>query len=181
MLLHYYRFQVSRPFDRLDDLQGLRKIKLGQQVRLCVHFPFCSPLDVRVVTDPNDPALSIDAPHYLTVSPLISRKKRISCTNTHFRTSTRFMPRATEEKELRSECKMRCSSLRNGVAKSHFFSLDTGVDFDHPVLGGGKWGPGNKVIGGYDFVGDAYNGAIFLQIFNKISPTASQYIYRRRQ
>ncbi|EMD33648.1 hypothetical protein CERSUDRAFT_159874 [Gelatoporia subvermispora B] len=33
--------------------------------------------------------------------------------------------------------------------------LDTGVDYTNPVLGGG-FGPGFKVIGGFDFVGDAY-------------------------
>jgi subtilisin family serine protease len=37
------------------------------------------------------------------------------------------------------------------------FSIDTGVDYKHPFLGGG-FGPGFKVAGGYDFVGDAYNG-----------------------
>ncbi|CAE6448675.1 unnamed protein product [Rhizoctonia solani] len=35
--------------------------------------------------------------------------------------------------------------------------IDTGVDYTHPALGG-KFGPGNKIIGGYDFVGDAYTG-----------------------
>jgi subtilase family serine protease len=35
--------------------------------------------------------------------------------------------------------------------------IDTGVDYTHPALGG-KLGNGNKVIGGYDFVGDAYTG-----------------------
>jgi hypothetical protein len=35
--------------------------------------------------------------------------------------------------------------------------IDSGVDYNHPALGG-KFGPGNKVIGGYDFVGDDYTG-----------------------
>jgi subtilisin family serine protease len=35
--------------------------------------------------------------------------------------------------------------------------IDSGIDYTHPALGG-KFGPGNKVIGGYDFVGDAYTG-----------------------
>ncbi|KAF9467400.1 pyrolysin [Collybia nuda] len=35
--------------------------------------------------------------------------------------------------------------------------LDTGIDYTHPVLGGG-FGPGHKVIGGFDLVGDAYDG-----------------------
>ncbi|KAH6906334.1 peptidase [Coprinopsis sp. MPI-PUGE-AT-0042] len=35
--------------------------------------------------------------------------------------------------------------------------LDTGIDYTHPNLGGGI-GPGKKVIGGYDFVGDDYTG-----------------------
>ncbi|CAE6463465.1 unnamed protein product [Rhizoctonia solani] len=37
--------------------------------------------------------------------------------------------------------------------------IDSGVDYTHPSLGG-KLGPGNKVIGGYDFVGDNYTGAV---------------------
>lgn len=36
--------------------------------------------------------------------------------------------------------------------------IDTGVDYTHPDLGG-KFGPGNKIAGGYDFVGDAYDGS----------------------
>lgn len=48
----------------------------------------------------------------------------------------------------------------------HFFSIDTGVDFDHPSLGNGQWGPGHKIVGGYDFVGDAYNGAMLFQLFS---------------
>ncbi|KAF8894316.1 pyrolysin [Gymnopilus junonius] len=35
--------------------------------------------------------------------------------------------------------------------------IDTGIDYTHPFLGGGI-GPGHKVIGGFDFVGDAYDG-----------------------
>ncbi|EJD37123.1 subtilisin-like protein [Auricularia subglabra TFB-10046 SS5] len=34
-------------------------------------------------------------------------------------------------------------------------NIDTGVDYTHPSLGGG-FGPGFKVAGGYDLVGDAY-------------------------
>ncbi|KAJ7693337.1 pyrolysin [Mycena rosella] len=36
--------------------------------------------------------------------------------------------------------------------------LDTGIDYTHPFLGAG-FGPGFKVAGGYDLVGDAYTGA----------------------
>lgn len=34
--------------------------------------------------------------------------------------------------------------------------MDTGIDYDHPDLGG-CFGPGCRVFTGYDFVGDAYN------------------------
>jgi subtilisin family serine protease len=34
--------------------------------------------------------------------------------------------------------------------------IDTGVDYHHPDLGGG-FGPGSRVVTGYDFVGDRYN------------------------
>ncbi|TFK50631.1 subtilisin-like protease [Heliocybe sulcata] len=36
--------------------------------------------------------------------------------------------------------------------------IDTGIDYNHPLLGSGI-GAGFKVIGGYDFVGDAYTGS----------------------
>ncbi|KAF8694321.1 hypothetical protein AX14_002085, partial [Amanita brunnescens Koide BX004] len=36
--------------------------------------------------------------------------------------------------------------------------IDTGIDYTHPLLGGG-FGPGHKVVGGHDFVGNAYNGS----------------------
>jgi subtilisin family serine protease len=36
--------------------------------------------------------------------------------------------------------------------------IDSGVDYTHPALGGG-FGPGFKIIGGYDFVGEESNGA----------------------
>ena len=36
--------------------------------------------------------------------------------------------------------------------------IDTGIDYNHPDLGGG-FGAGFRVAMGYDFVGDAYNGA----------------------
>ncbi|KAF5371300.1 hypothetical protein D9758_004263 [Tetrapyrgos nigripes] len=36
--------------------------------------------------------------------------------------------------------------------------LDTGIDYTHPALGGG-FGPGHKVIGGFDLVGDDYDGS----------------------
>ncbi|KAF9050468.1 peptidase [Panaeolus papilionaceus] len=35
--------------------------------------------------------------------------------------------------------------------------IDTGIDYTHPALGG-AFGPGHKIIGGHDFVGDDYNG-----------------------
>lgn len=57
--------------------------------------------------------------------------------------------------------------VMTGVDKVHargFFGkgikigiLDTGIDYTHPLLGGAI-GPGNKIIGGYDFVGDNYTG-----------------------
>ncbi|KAI0744031.1 subtilisin-like protease [Daedaleopsis nitida] len=46
--------------------------------------------------------------------------------------------------------------IMTGVDKLHAQDITgKGIDFTHPSLGGAI-GPGNKVIGGYDFVGDAY-------------------------
>jgi minor extracellular serine protease Vpr len=36
--------------------------------------------------------------------------------------------------------------------------MDTGIDYDHPDLGGG-FGPGFRVVTGHDFVGDAFNAS----------------------
>ena len=36
--------------------------------------------------------------------------------------------------------------------------MDTGIDYHHPDLGGG-FGPGTRVVAGYDFVGDRYDAA----------------------
>ncbi|TFK67380.1 subtilisin-like protease [Pluteus cervinus] len=36
--------------------------------------------------------------------------------------------------------------------------IDTGIDWKHPTLGAG-FGPLNKIIGGFDLVGDAYDGS----------------------
>ncbi|KAF7315418.1 Pyrolysin [Mycena indigotica] len=35
--------------------------------------------------------------------------------------------------------------------------IDSGIDYSHPSLGG-KFGSGNKIAGGFDFVGDGYTG-----------------------
>jgi minor extracellular serine protease Vpr len=45
--------------------------------------------------------------------------------------------------------------------------MDTGVDYDHPDLGG-CFGPGCRVIAGYDFVGDDYNADDDSPSFNPI-------------
>jgi minor extracellular serine protease Vpr len=37
--------------------------------------------------------------------------------------------------------------------------IDSGIDYHHPDLGGG-FGPGYRVVTGYDFVGDRYNAAV---------------------
>ncbi|KZW03532.1 pyrolysin [Exidia glandulosa HHB12029] len=37
--------------------------------------------------------------------------------------------------------------------------IDTGIDYRHPSLGNGSFGKGFKVAGGYDFVGDDYDGS----------------------
>jgi minor extracellular serine protease Vpr len=45
--------------------------------------------------------------------------------------------------------------------------IDTGLDYDHPDLGG-CFGPGCRVEVGYDFVGDAYNTDSTLASFNPV-------------
>jgi hypothetical protein len=50
------------------------------------------------------------------------------------------------------------SSTRKDSPDGLFIGIvDTGVDYNHPALGGG-FGPGYKVVTRYDLVGDAYDG-----------------------
>jgi hypothetical protein len=68
------------------------------------------------------------------------------------------MLRASKAKESRLPCKPHpSSSSANPPSSLRCCSIDSGVDYGHPFLGGGI-GPGKKVIGGYDFVGDDYYG-----------------------
>jgi subtilisin family serine protease len=45
--------------------------------------------------------------------------------------------------------------------------MDTGIDYDHPDLGGG-FGPGKRVVTGWDFVGDDYNADSTSPSFNPV-------------
>jgi len=45
--------------------------------------------------------------------------------------------------------------------------MDTGIDYDHPDLGGG-FGPGNRVVTGWDFVGDDFNADPTSDAFNPV-------------
>ncbi|TFK66528.1 subtilisin-like protease [Pluteus cervinus] len=82
-------------------------------------------------------------------------------------------PKLLEENEVQSADaqtipRSRSTLIMAGVDKVHAQGnfgqgikigiIDTGIDYTHPLLGGG-FGPGFKVAGGYDFVGDAYNGS----------------------
>ena len=49
-------------------------------------------------------------------------------------------------------------------------SVGTGFDYTHP-LPGGNFGPGNKVIGGYDFVGDKYDASKYPLFVKSCSST----------
>lgn len=51
--------------------------------------------------------------------------------------------------------------------------MDTGIDYDHPDLGG-CFGPGCRVVMGWDFVGDAYNADDASPSYNPV-PTPDPY------
>ena len=74
------------------------------------------------------------------------------------------MLRESSERVSRLACKLHPISLYLYSSLSETgSSIDTGIDYTHPLLGGAI-GPGHKVIGGFDFVGDAYDGAYFSPI-----------------
>lgn len=51
--------------------------------------------------------------------------------------------------------------------------MDSGIDYDHPDLGG-CFGPGCKVVSGWDFVGDAYNNDSTAASYNPV-PTPDPF------
>ena len=53
----------------------------------------------------------------------------------------------------RSELGLTGQNVRVGV-------IDTGIDYDHPDLGNGCFGPGCRVAYGYDFVGDGFQAGV---------------------
>jgi len=57
----------------------------------------------------------------------------------------------------RLECKADPCCSGTALITDGFNSIDTGIDYKHPSLGGG-FGQGFLVAGGYDFVGDAFTG-----------------------
>jgi hypothetical protein len=73
------------------------------------------------------------------------------------RVSTKFTRRETLERVSRLECRPNACSSERALKIDEINSIDTGIDYKHPTLGGG-FGPGHLVSGGYDFVGDAYTG-----------------------
>ena len=75
----------------------------------------------------------------------------------YHRVSTKFTQREILERVSRLECKVDLWSSRRALLIDGFNSIDTGIDYKHPSLGGG-FGQGFLVAGGYDFVGDAFTG-----------------------
>ncbi|MDC3982921.1 S8 family serine peptidase [Polyangium jinanense] len=53
----------------------------------------------------------------------------------------------------RSQLGLTGTNVRVGI-------IDSGVDYDHPDLGGGCFGPGCRVQYGYDFVGDGFQSGV---------------------
>ncbi|KAL5632826.1 hypothetical protein ACGC1H_005690 [Rhizoctonia solani] len=71
--------------------------------------------------------------------------------------SDSYQPRDTQPSHVMTGVdKLHAEGIRGNGIKIGI--IDSGIDYTHPALGG-KFGPGNKVIGGYDFVGDAYRGS----------------------
>ncbi|KAF9363193.1 hypothetical protein BGX34_004657 [Mortierella sp. NVP85] len=83
------------------------------------------------------------------VSPLtiVSPPKQVQSTRSPIVSSALSMTGATR---VHSQLGLKGKGIKVGV-------IDTGVDFNHPALGG-CFGEGCKIAFGYDFVGDAFDG-----------------------
>lgn len=73
------------------------------------------------------------------------------------RVSTLCTKRVFSVRALQLQCEQFVASYFVSESLNSLTSIDTGVDYNHPLLGGGI-GLEKKVLGGYDLVGDSYNG-----------------------
>ena len=74
------------------------------------------------------------------------------------RVSTKFTQRETSGRVSRLECRRNACSSGRALIIDKFNSIDTGIDYTHPSLGGTFGVSASLVQGGYDFVGDAFTG-----------------------
>ncbi|KIJ56962.1 hypothetical protein M422DRAFT_40528 [Sphaerobolus stellatus SS14] len=78
-----------------------------------------------------------------------------------------YVPSGPKDSNIGIPVDVQTSHVMTGVDKVHaqgitgkgikIAIIDTGIDYTHPDLGG-AFGPGHKVAGGYDLVGDAFTG-----------------------
>ena len=115
--------------------------------------------------------------HVMTVSPELCPLCEHNLTKIYPRVWTNFTLKELQERVSKLECKFSIHYFSSYLLIENLLRIDTGeiyqgliflaqgltrvpigVDYTHPSLGGG-FGPSFKVIGGYDFVGNAYDGS----------------------
>ncbi|PPQ90634.1 hypothetical protein CVT25_006617 [Psilocybe cyanescens] len=145
------KFDVTKEFDTsgvfvgaavtLNDVAAIASTPGVKAIRPVVRFAQPNPVKSHVVTGPNDSQLPVDSEstHVLTVSILLL-----------------YYLQKVLKNILQGVDKLHAQGISGAGIKIGI--IDTGIDYTHPTLGG-AFGPGHKVIGGFDFVGDAYTGA----------------------
>lgn len=132
-------FGVSVAFDQSVDLATLRKTAGVKNA-----------WSVTVVPRP--------APYQQLTSPPTSKDRQDSSTSRDGQDSLpnyRGSERVNEPLAMAGVDKLHKEGIKGkGV---QIAIIDTGVDYNHPSLGGG-FGPGHKIALGYDFVGDDFTG-----------------------
>ncbi|CDO69143.1 hypothetical protein BN946_scf185042.g45 [Trametes cinnabarina] len=167
-------FEVEREFDApglfvgsvvtLADAAKVMNIPGVKAIRPVKLIPAPQPVKKHIVTGVDDPEVPPDSEstHILTVShnPLQPSYARYILIMDHGRIGfnrawTNCMPKVSLGKESRLESLTQVIVIelyRNGYGLKLPYQ---GIDFTNPFLGGG-FGPGFKVIGGFDFVGDDF-------------------------
>ncbi|KAJ3557998.1 hypothetical protein NP233_g11597 [Leucocoprinus birnbaumii] len=165
--------------DNPQDVAALQDAPGVKDIRPIRKFDIPKPVFKHVVTDPNDSAIPADteSTHIITYCIVLREKLDESACTIVSLTIPTWLSKSVhpEDKDAHPDVVPTriCEYLETekGVDKLHArgitgegikigispFSIDTGVDYTHPTLGGG-YGPGYKIVGGKDLVGDDYNG-----------------------